>query len=92
MLVLGLGLLDPELAEARELLAGGQRGVQRQAAGGGSWVYPTAPVAVVTNAKAGACLVIRPDGTAEFDYTTSADAQATVRCRKYSVASPGTWT
>jgi hypothetical protein len=66
--------------------------VGRQSAAGGSWVYPTAPIAAVTNAKAGACLIIRPDGSAEFDYTTTADAQSTVRCRKYSVANAGTWT
>lgn len=65
--------------------------VGRQAAGGPGWDYPTSPAVVLTNAKAGGSLLLRRDGVAEFDYNTAAGGQATVRCRKYSVADPGTW-
>lgn len=66
--------------------------VGRRTSGGTGWEYPTAPAVVVSSAKAGGTLTILPDRVAEFDYTTTADAQSTVRNKAYAVSSLGSFT
>lgn len=59
-------------------------------AGGDTWSY-TSPALVVSNARRGGAIILRPDGVLEFDYRDTSDVLQTVRCKSLSKAGSGTW-